>query len=68
MLAAIAKSAPDLRAAGVLEVTVDGVSFKLDRPDPEQNEQQGNGFIADPLKDPSTFGGVLPGFRRREAK
>lgn len=58
--------APALRASGVLEVELDGCAVKLaPHVADEHGEEAGEGaWSPDPLKDPATFGGVLPGFDR----
>lgn len=69
----IEQNAPGLRRAGVIAVSIDGdrVSFQLDS-SPPQHESAGHPAdpptpaagpeISDPLDDPATFGGELPGY------
>lgn len=67
---AIAK-APDLRAAGVLHVQLDGLAFALapqEQPvveDDDDDKRPTEQDVMDPLDDPATFGGPVPGYRRQ---
>lgn len=67
----ITKAAPDLRAAGVMTVTVGDIEFALAPHDPPQPTARGPKIDDDVdeklsmLADPVTFGGVVP--RRRGA-
>lgn len=61
----LVKRAPDLRAAGVASLAVDGVSVTLLPPDPrpadEWVEPPPQPEPRDPLSDPDTYaGGVVP--------
>jgi hypothetical protein len=56
--------APALRAAGVLEVSLEGVSVKLSEFIPEQPESKDAiaDATGDPMNDRILYGGALPGF------
>lgn len=73
-LALIAARAPDLRSAGVLSVEIDGTraSFRLapdapippvaEAPDQPAAIEQPTYQELNPLDDPDTFGGAVPGY------
>lgn len=72
MLDVIIAKAPELRAAGALRVEIDGVvKFELAPlvPQLEDSDEEPDDYVMDApdaLDDPHTFGGPVPGFRRRE--
>lgn len=68
-LTLIADRAPQLREAGVLELTVDGVTVRLapyEPPPAQPRREEAAVEDPDPLNDPATFGriGRAPGFDR----
>lgn len=72
LLDLIIAKAPDLRAAGVLHVQLEGLAFALaplERAvmveDDEDQEGQQGAPSSDPLNDEDTYGGPVPGFRRQ---
>lgn len=69
-LAVIAEHAPQLRAAGVLQVSIDGVGAVLAPADPVPSSgpaPKPRPVYADPLEDPDTFaGGRVPGYKRED--
>lgn len=71
-----ADHAESLRRAGVLELTVEGLTLKLapwEPPAPAptsttKTEVEEREIYSDPLKDPTTYiNGVVPGFEREES-
>lgn len=68
LLTLIEARAPGLRAAGVLGFEVEGAKVQLapyagDAATSVQSTAAEPEPTADPLDDPATFGGVLPGYR-----
>lgn len=62
--------APRARAAGILRLAFEGVSFELAPADPVAPDAADDDEWEDvedpnPLHDATTFGGRVPGFRRR---
>lgn len=59
--------APALREAGVSTITFEGgATLSLAPPPPpslDLGPTRGEPIILDPMEDPATFGGVLPGYR-----
>lgn len=71
LLDTIIEKAPQLRHAGVLRVQIEGLSFDLAPTEPafgghDDDRDKEEVETADPLDDPTTYGGVVPGYRRRE--
>ena len=71
LLDVVIAKAQKLRDAGVLRVRLEGLAFDLAPPEPtvdadDDGEQLDEIGDADPFKDPATYGGRVPGFRRRE--
>jgi hypothetical protein len=68
LLTLLTASAPGLRQAGVREVSFDGVSVKFApwEPEPdERDDEDSHDNFADPLEDPTLYGGRVPGFTLR---
>ncbi len=63
-LALITEMAPEMRRAGVTEVCLQGVSFRMTEFIPEAGklEESKPLHIGNPLDDPALYGGQLPGF------
>ncbi len=65
----IVANAEALRSAGVRRVKLSGAEFEIAAPEPQvvriDAEETDYG---DPLDDPATFGGKLPGFPRRHRR
>ncbi len=67
VLDTITAKAPGLRDAGLLDITVGSVQFKLAPPEVklEEPDKKTNAPPSDPFRDPATFGrrdGYVPGF------
>jgi hypothetical protein len=71
----LAEQAPALRAAGVLSVSIDGaaatflpaeaaIAMAAAPTADDQRPREPTGDLTDPLNDPATFGGTLPGYVR----
>jgi hypothetical protein len=67
---AIVKHAPDLRAAGVLELEIGDVKLTLAEPEPEVPDDLDDEkpALVKPLDDPDTFGGHVPRFQRPQRR
>lgn len=67
LLALLTASAPGLRQAGVCEVSFDGVSVKFApwEPEPSNEEPVEPDNYADPLEDPTLYGGRVPTYTLR---
>lgn len=55
-----------LRDAGILSISFEGAHVALAPPPPPPLDLEtapGPSVILDPMEDPATFGGVLPGYR-----
>ncbi len=65
-LALITEMAPEMRRAGLTEVCLFGVSFKMTEHIPEaaQEKPVKPAHVGPAMDDPVTYGGVLPGFPR----
>lgn len=68
-LALIEQRAPGLRAAGVRSVALDGMTIRLTAADPPAGVLLPSALgpepgrdLTNPLEDPDTYGGALPGF------
>lgn len=71
LLDVVIAKARQLREAGVLRVRLEGLSFDLAAKEPivleagEGEEEIDEADDADPFNDPATYGGRVPGFKRR---
>jgi hypothetical protein len=65
LLTLIEERAHGLRVAGVLTFEIEGASVTLApyAGEPATASQAPQPDLSDPLNDPTTFGGVLPGYR-----
>ncbi len=67
LLDTLAAKAPALRKAGVREVTLEGISFKLGEPEVEWPKEKDEDPVtySNPLDDPRLYpGGKVPSFKR----
>jgi hypothetical protein len=70
LLDVVIAKARQLREAGVLRVQLDGLAFDLAPIAPAIEDSDDDLLLdvdePDPFNDPATYGGHVPGFRRRE--
>jgi hypothetical protein len=69
LLDVVISKARQLREVGVLRVQIEGLAFDLAPAEPQEQEVEEIVDAiddSDPFNDPTTFGGRVPGFRRRE--